>query len=195
MDAAYKMFVRLTGGITDFTSEACSIAIATGERVADCHPSILRVLTAQRASDDAELKIVNITDLNTVSPSDYGAVRSLLRDTSTGAVHTMIIGRQKNKVEFISTPVADDEALLSVYRLPLDTISGAGQELSEVEDHHHIYLLDWMKHLAYRKQDADTFDKARSEECGQNFEKYCAFSKGELERTRHKTRVVQYGGY
>lgn len=195
MDAAYKMFVRLTGGIKDFTSEATVIPIITGERVADSHPSILRIFEAQLESDNTPINIVNITDTNAMAPSDYGRVRELLSDRSEGAVHSMVIGRQKYKVEFVSTPVADDNVLLSVSRLPLDTLTASDQELCEVEDHHHIYLLEWMKHLAYRKQDADTFDKTKSDECEVAFKKYCALSKEEFDRMGHKTRIVQYGGY
>lgn len=194
MDAAYKMFVRLTGGITDFLSDATLIDMVAGEKVADSHPSILRILHAERVSDGNPLRIVNTTDLNSVIQNDYGALRNLVNDRSIGTVHSMIIGRQKNKVEWVSTPAEDDQAQLSVFRLPLENITGFDQELAEVDDMHHIYLLDWMKHLAYKKQDADTFDKGKSEEFKADFEAYCMFAKGELERKSFKVRVVQYGG-
>lgn len=194
MDAAYKMFVRLTGGITDFLSDATLIDMVAGEKVADSHPSILRILNASRVSDGNPLRIVNTTDLNSIMQSDYGNVRSLLNDKTIGAVHSMIIGRQKDKVEWASIPIQDDQAQLSVFRLPLENITTFDQELDEVDDMHHVYLLDWMKHLAYKKQDADTFDKGKSDSFKADFEEYCLFAKGELERQRFKPLVVQYGG-
>ena len=51
-----------------------------------------------------------------------------------------------------------------------------------------------MKALAYRKQDAETFDRARAEENEVVFARYCALVKSEFEREKHKTRVVAYGG-
>lgn len=194
MDAAYKMFVRLTGGITDFLSDATLIDIVAGEKVADSHPSILRVLHAERVSDGNPLRIVNTTDLNSVIQNDYGALRNLVNDRSIGTVHSMIIGRQKDKVEWASIPVEDDQAQLSVFRLPLEDICGFDHDLAEVDEMHHIYLLDWMKHLAYKKHDAETYDVNKSTHCGDEFRAYCLQAKGELERQRYKVGVVQYGG-
>jgi hypothetical protein len=51
-----------------------------------------------------------------------------------------------------------------------------------------------MQHLAYRKADADTFDRGRSDEYKALFESYCAMVRAEWERYKHKTRVVTYGG-
>ena len=194
MDAAYKMFVRLTGGISDFISDATQIEVAVGEKVADLHPSILRVTSAQLLSTGRSLYIANLLDMQNVSESDYGSVRRLIADDRDGPVHSMIIGRQKDKVEWVNRPVEADVVQLSVFRLPLETIVGAGQEFTDVHDTHHTYLLDWMKHLAHKKQDAETFDKGRAEQFKKDFENYCFFAKAELERMRHKTRVVEYGG-
>lgn len=194
MDAAYKMFVRLTGGIKDFTSEVCEIAVSTGERVADYHPSILRFLTATRASDGTIVKIVNLNDEVSTRGSDYGIASSLLTDTRPGDVHSMLIGRQRGKVEFVGTPVVDDTIRLTVHRLPLVSVSDGSHPLDEVDSDHHTYLLDWMKHLAYRKQDAETFDKAKSEQCGQDFERYCFSVKAQHEREAYRVGAVAYGG-
>lgn len=194
MDAAYKMFVRLTGGIADFTSEAAEISASAGERSAEHHPSILRFLSAQRKSDGVAISILNLNDASVMGNSDYGNVRTLLSDNRVGQIRGMIIGRQRGVVEFVGTPVEDDTILLTVERLPLVDIVDETHELNEVDAHHHIYLIEWMKHLAYKKQDAETFDKTKSEDARQSFEQYCSLSKHEFERERFKPRVVQYGG-
>ena len=191
---AYRMFVRLTGGIPDFLSDATAVDIVAGEPVADLHPSVLRVMSATRRSDKQPIEILNATDLNKMRSSDYGQIKQLVMDTLEGPVRYMIHGMQKGKVRWVQVPLAGDTADLHIYRLPLADITEFEQELSEVEDQHHIHLLDWMDHLAYKKKDADAFDAKASESGRALFEAYCRNVKAEWERYKHKTRVVSYGG-
>lgn len=192
-DAAYKMFVRLTGGITDFISDACTVAVTAGEVASDLHHSILRIHDARLASTGRNLKIANLLD-PIGGADDYGKLRSMLSDTSSGPVHTMVIGVQRHKARWVNVPVADDEVQLSISRLPLTSLTVPESTMNEVDEIHHPYLIDWMKHLAYKKQDADTFDRERSDRCAKDFEAYCALVKRELAREQHKTRVTTYGG-
>lgn len=193
-DAAYNMFVRLTGGIPDFVSEACSVDIVTGEAEADLHPSILRIMTAERRSDNYEIKVVNATDRALSTASDYGKVRNLLRDDKPGPVTHMVHGMQRGRVRWLQVPVADDVCDMVIYRLPLKNLETVDSQLEEVAADHHIYLLDWMKHLAYKKQDADTYDPQKSKDCAAEFEAYCRMVKAEWERYKSKVRKVTYGG-
>jgi len=181
MNDAYRMFVRKIGGVADFTSAATQIPVIATEVVGDVDKSILRVMNAYRLSDNTPLKVLN-------GPG------SAPPTTLAGPVHAMVIGEQRHVVRWTSIPVADDTVQLSVYRLPLDTITGDAQEFTDVDEDHHLALLDWMKHLAYKKQDAETFDRARSSESEQSFSDYCAFVKDEHERYKHVNRTVAYGG-
>ena len=123
---AHRMFLRLTGGVSDFISEACEVPVVAGE-----------------------------------------AVVELLED------------------DFID---------LQIYRLPLNVIDGPNQEIEDIEEDHHIHLIDWMKHLAYKKQDADTYNPQASALGAQDFEKYCAMVKAERARYMYKVGTVGYGG-
>lgn len=194
MNAAYVQFVRLTGGITDFLSDATRVTMTAGEMQAELHPSILRIIGASRVSDGGEIKVMNMTDAQVLTTRDYATVIPLLQQNAPGPVRYMVVGRQRNICEWVQIPVADDTAQLTVYRLPLNKITGDGQEFDDVADHHHDALLHWMKHLAYMKQDAETYDKAKSADFEQRFISYCASAKAEWERAKHKTRVVMYGG-
>lgn len=194
MDAAYRMFVRLTGGISDFTSDATSVTITAGEANSDIHPSILRIMSAFKLSDEQDLTIINMVDNLTTESDDYFQLMRSIRSTATGPVRKMIIGAEQNKARWINVPEVDDEVSMHIYRLPLTHVTDGNHTLSEVSADHHIYLLDWMKHLAYKKQDSETFDKSKSDECEVNFRNYCAQVKAEWERYKHKTRVVQYAG-
>lgn len=194
LSTAHAQFIRLTGGIADFTSEATQVAMSAGERVADLHESVLHIDDAYRLSDGNGIKIINLSDPNLSTSDDYGLVRRSLNTSVQGAVTHMIIGRQRNKCEWIDTPVVDDTAVLTIRRMPLKLASDSVNEFEGVEDDRVVHLLDGMKQYAYKKQDTETFDKEKSEACQVAFEKYCAQCVREWNRYKHKTRVVAYGG-
>lgn len=193
-DDAYKMFVRLTGGLADFLSDVTAVDVVAGEPIAELHPSILRITSATRRSDSQPIEIINPTDLNKMRSSDYGQIKQIVMDNRTGPVRYMVQGLKRNSVRWVQVPEVDDVVDLTVYRLPLASITGDGISLDEISEEHHLHLLDWMKHLAYKKPDADTFNPVASEACKTHFSEYCAMVKAEWERYKHKTRVVSYGG-
>jgi hypothetical protein len=191
---AQRMFVRLTGGVADITSDATRAAITTGERTTALHPSILRIMSAYRVSDGADVRIVNQTDLLGTMLTDYGFTVRELQKPLPGPVAAMVLGMQDDTGVFPVIPTADDEIQMSIYRTPLLIVDGDGQALTDVAEEHHIRLVEWMKHLAYRKQDVETYDLKKSQEAEAVFRAYCLDVKAERERKKHKTRVVQYGG-
>ena len=191
---AYRMFVRLTGGVADFLSDACAVDIVAGEATAEISPTILRIMSATLRSTKQPIQIINEADLGKMRSSDYGQIKQLTLDDRQGDVRYMVHGMKRGTVRWVMVPEVNDTADLFVYRLPFDTITDAGQELTDVDEDHHNHLLDWMKHLAYKKQDADTFNPQASLQGKQDFEAYCSFVKAELERYNHKTRTVTYGG-
>lgn len=191
---AYRMFVRLIGGVPDFDSDICAVSVVPGEAVADIDPNILRIMSATRRSDSNVIEIINSTDLGKMRSKDYGQTKQLVMDARTGPVRYAVLGLRKNALRWIQVPVEADTIDLVIYRLPLVTITGPDQELADVEEDHHIHLLSWMKHLAYKKHDADTFDPNASAKGEADFRAYCAFAKAEMQRYQHKTRTVTYGG-
>ncbi len=186
MNDAYSMLVRLTQGIPDADSEATEVQIVANDGHGELHPSILRIMSATRRSDGAEIKVINATDL-----SAYKRLASL---RESGRVEYMLVGSKPHACRWVGVPLTDDVCDLTVYRLPLVPITGPGQQLAEVEDMHHIHLLNWMKHLAYKKHDAETFNPSASKEYAAEFATYCDRVQAEWERYKHKTRVVAYGG-
>ena len=195
MDDAQKMFCRLQGGIQDSTSSITSIAVTAGDTHVSVSPLILKLRYAYRASDGITLDILNFEDLQyRRSPSDYGVVSPMRLDSRTGALTGVVVGMDKNKLRLINIPVENETINLIVYRLPLETIDGADQDL-EIDEQHHLHLLIWMKHLAHLKQDAETYDRGRSDLFKANFEAYCEQARLEREKREHKYRAVAYGGY
>lgn len=192
--AAYVMFTRLTGGVPDFTSEACEVEVLAGEPVVELHPSILAIRSASRRSDGAAVDVINYTDLGKPVAGRYGLSTTLKLDNSVGNVTHMVVGMQRNRAKLIKVPAADDTLNLIIDRMPIERIDRQGAELSDVDEEHHLHLINWMSHLAYMKKDADTFDPRGSEEAGRLFTAYCEQVKREKERYKHKSRSVAYGG-
>ena len=63
MNDAYRMFVRLTGGVPDFTSLTTQVPIVSGNALGVLDPSILRIMSARRLSDGREIKVINSPDI------------------------------------------------------------------------------------------------------------------------------------
>lgn len=192
-DEAYRGFVRLTGGIPDFTSAATAVALVASAKTSALSTTILRITRMTRRSDDADIKIINYTDLGSsaIADQDYGSsVVSRLDDTE-GSVDYAILGMERNKVRWVLVPAAADTVDMMIYRLPLVRITTDDLTL-EVEDTHHFALLDWMYHLA--ASTPEVADRPMSNFHRDAFTAYCYRVKAENERYKHKTRVVSYGG-
>jgi hypothetical protein len=193
MDEAQIMFCRLAGGIADVTTtDVVRVPITAGEEYSPLHPSVLTIRQVRLASTGRDLALRNIFDGHTAG-DDYGMVFVVQHEHRPGPVRGMVVGEQYDLCRWVSIPEVDDEAIISVYRLPLNPVKGEGQEL-EIRREHHRSLLFSMKHLAYSKQDAETFDRAKAAENEEKFEAYCRKAKEEWERYKHKPRSIKYGG-
>lgn len=195
LDDAQMMLCRLTLGLGDMsTPSVCEVPVVAGEAFSDLHSSILTVRYAQLASSGRELELYNLVAGRMVSSShDYGSRSISLISATAGPVTGAVLGIEPDRVRWVQVPVADDMVQLAVYRLPITPITDGDSEL-EVHRRHRMALLQWMEHLAYLKQDSETYDRARSDEKGKNFYEYCALVKREQERAKHKPREVEYGG-
>ena len=194
MDAAYKLFVRDTGGIGDVSSSVTVVPVVATEPYASVDLSILKFRQAFLASTKEELRIINAQDISSITTADYGVLHNSNSSMLPGPVHYMIVGLERGKVQWAQVPMVNDTVNLIVYRLPSETITGDGQDF-EIGDEHHIYLLLGMKALAYMKQDAETFDRGRAKENKDDFAAYCLKAKNEADRYKSKqVRTVAYGG-
>jgi len=185
-DDAQKTFVRTIGGIGDASSAITQLDVVVGVFWTNLDESILKIRDAYLVSDGRPIQVVNYEDL-----AQYG-VRF---DNSTGPVRFLIIGMQPKLGRFFPTPSVAGVVQLMVDRLPACdlTADAAPQEL-EVDKQHHEALLLRMKEMAYLKQDAETLNKTKSADFGEQFRAYSTWAKQEKDRAKHKTRVVSYGG-
>jgi hypothetical protein len=197
MDLAQQMFCREVIGISDSkTAAICELAVTAGDKWVDVAPEILKIRHAQRRSDAKPLKILNFEDMNQPSlMTDYNFQRELRLDDTTGPLSAFVVGMEPHSLRLVPVAADDDTIDLIVYRLPITIPATTPSPVPfEIDPQHHYYLLFWMQHLAYAKQDAETFDKAKSEQFRADFLAYCAQAKLEKDRTEHKYRTVAYGG-
>jgi hypothetical protein len=195
MNDAYFMFVRLTGGIPDGTSPVTQLSLSEGDERTPYDSSIMRIRAAENVTDNYRpLKIINLLDQSCLTSDDYGIIRRAGRTNTPGPVRYMLIGEEEEQARWINIPDKDVEIQLTVERLPLTCVTDEHCTFNGVREEHHFHLLKWMRHLAYRKQDADAFDLIKSDQEEAAFYAYCAQAKIEKETRRHKPRVVRYGG-
>lgn len=195
MNDAYFMFVRLTGGIPDGSSPVTMLTATEGEATTRLDSSIMRIHTATNLTDNnREVKVINVQDVEGLTSEDYGVIRNVNRVTTSGSVCYMIIGEEEEIVRWVQVPAATANIQLVVERLPLNRVSKDTDCFTDVRSEHHFHLMKWMRHLAYRKQDADAFNLIKSDQERADFIAYCELAKGEKATRRHKVRVTAYGG-
>lgn len=185
MDDAQKMFCRLTGGLRDASSTLCSVDLDAGEAFTSIDSRILKIVRLQRDSDGKRLDLVNFENV------DAAGIRL---DNQTGPVEAAVIGMEENKLRWVRIPAVNDSVSMVIERLPLNTIEADFKKPLEIEEQHHLHLLLGMAALAYGKQDSDTYNANKSADKQARFVAYCEQAKLEIQRKRHKTRIVGYGG-
>lgn len=197
MNDAYFMFVRLTGGISDGTSAVTTLTALADTATSALDASIMRIRTATNVTDhNRPLRVINVQDIEDLTTEDYGVLREYGRIDTPGPIRYMIIGEEDQLARWVGIPTVDTTIQLVVERLPLakHRIQRPRQQFYGVREEHHYHFLKWMRHLAYRKQDADTFNLVKSDQERDDFMAYCDLAKREKDIRKHKVRVVGYGG-
>ena len=192
MDDAQQMLCRESFGIRDASSPATQCEVIAGEAFTELDPSILLVRSVTLASSGKKLRVYSYEELygaNT-EPSCWGGRFMSL----SGPVIAVVIGMEEGKLRLVQIPAVEDTLELVVERLPLTIPDLTTESELEVRREHHLALLMWMKHLAFAKEDSETYDRARSDENEMRFLAYCAKAKAEKERRDSKPRLIAYGG-
>lgn len=181
---AQQMFYRLTDGIPDGTTpEVTLLSIEPATEWYATHPSILKIRDAYRVDTGAPVTIYNQEDM-----ASYG----LRFNGRPGPLRALVIGIEDFKARAWPVPNETVDIQLTVFRLPL--VDVVDDQPLNVADQHQVHLLLWVKHRAYSKQNAETFDRTRAKEFDEAFRTYCKAAKDEQRRAKHKPRAVLYGG-
>jgi hypothetical protein len=180
-------FCRRTDGIGDATTvEVCELDIVAGTQWYDLHEKVLKIRGAHRGDTGDPVDVLNVEDM---------ATRGMRFDGKAGTLRALITGIEERRIRVWPVPTETFTVQLTVFRTPLNPISQDNDSGTfEIGAEHHPFLLDWVKHLAYSKHDAETFDRTKAAEHEQRFERYCSNTRQEQRRLRHKPRSVAYGG-
>lgn len=184
MDRAQVDFCRYAYAISDSRSTVTAINLEADTAFYAIHPSILRIKRAVRESDGRDIAVANIENMDTL-PS--------VANSPTGTVDKLLLGADNDYARCYPTPSATEVIRLYVHRLPITKIDSEGQNL-EIHAQHHMTLVDGMSAYAHLKQDAETFDRGRSEMFMGTFRQQCDQAKQEREMLENKPRQVVYGG-
>ena len=88
-------------------------------------------------------------------------------DTRTGRVDYYVQDMHQIKLRLVGIPEEDDTLSLQVWRKPLQPMGF--NDPPEIAAHHHRHLLHWICHLAYLKENSNTYDKEKSDYHGSLF--------------------------
>ena len=158
------------------TPEICEVTIAAGTHT---YPLDSRILSVIRAKLDLGRRPLDLTstvalDRGIGASSSDARVRSnygwtgtsygLAWESLTGTPTRIAIDAQASgwTARLVPAPTVSDTLRLQVYRLPLDSLTEDDDE-PEINSRLHIRLVDWMKHLAYSKQDTETRNDKKAE--------------------------------
>jgi hypothetical protein len=194
LNEAQDVHVRLIGGIADRRSAMTKISYKSGDQFKKYDDRILR----PRGAFDENNRIITIQNLDNFETGyledDYGQrFESGLDDSRTGDIKFLITDTEHNEVQFYPIPDHDGWIRLYVYRRPLEEITSGGSEI-EIPAHHHLNLLNWVKHKAYMKQDVETFDATKATEFRGAFVDWIVDAKKEKMARQDRKRTVAYGG-
>jgi hypothetical protein len=182
---AEVMFCRKTDGIADASTAAVTqLTVFPGTDWLALHPKLRRIRSVIRSDTGRPLEVIY---------PDEMAKRGWFFDGRTAPLQALVLGEEGGKARVWPTSSETVTLKLTVFRLPLTTITAAGMT-PEVGEEHHLHLLHWVKYLAYCKEDAETFDKQRAEKHEATFLRYCEAAKVEQRRKSYKPGTVAYGG-
>lgn len=195
LNDAQDVFVRLIGGIADRRSPLTKITYKTGNQFKKYDERILRI----KGAFDEQNRILGIRNLDNFESQffedDYGTTTTdmALDDGRTGNIRYLITDVDANEIQFYPLPDHDGFVQLYVYRRPLETITGGNDEL-EVSSQYHLNLLNWVKYLAFMKQDVETFNGTKAAEFRTAFVDGVTSARREKASREDRKRIVQYGG-
>jgi len=165
---------------TDF-----DIAVTAGTAIYQLDTRIIRVKSVELASKGKPL-----------FPTEYEELMGIQNWRVRASTPEMyIIDESDKQITLYPIPVIDDTLHLIYYRLPLVSLDwGSNSNDVEMPEEYQIDMLDYAAHMAYLKDEANTFDPQRSEYYRQKFTTNFTDTSvyGELRRKRSKGRTVRY---
>lgn len=138
--------------IIDSTSQFCTLAFEAGDDVLNLDKRIIEIRRARVVETGCKLSFVTSDQLdrnNETWESEIGNPYAYVSDYQTGAIRLYPV------------PTNNGEIRLTVRRLPLADME-LDEDEPEIRTEAHSALVQWMLYRAYMRQDADSFNPAKS---------------------------------
>lgn len=169
------------------TDEVTKVTLKAGVAVYDLHPSIISVMTAKDAEQEADLTRVGHTlfsayRANTETWTDPAAWRgrepgptlAFSTDEAVNATDSDSFGQVSMRLYPVPAAAQEGRTLrLRVIRKPIEPlVPNALSAVPELPEDHHIEMLDWAAYLALRIVDDDAGAPKRAAEFAASFESH-----------------------
>lgn len=207
MDEAQREFVRrthilrkthpFTPVITEITYTAPVGTPVNLDGFVTPNPQIIRPLRArmQNSSNRDPLQIITAESLDEgFIIRDYGTFFTGDWQNQAGVARFLITNMQEDMYRLAPIPVNSDILELTVEHMPLNTLTDTSNVFEVTEREDQLTIMLYMKHLAFGKQDADTYDKELSDRFETAFEKKADNRRREVRRSRFRHTGMNYGG-
>jgi len=201
LDRAHKEYVRRTDILKTATVTAISdIAVTADNPIITPDANVLHPTRAKLLLDTRPLDIVPFEELDggtRAFDNDYGVLFSGTNwEAVTGTPRMLITNWDDTVWRLAPIPIVSDTLKLIATYSPTTDVTVATKDAAMavplIDDQ--VIMLDYVKYLAYRKQDADTYDVNLSSGFLTTFLRDAADRKSILKRKRHQTQAVRYGG-
>lgn len=193
MDRAQKRFALKT----DCFSDTDTVAITADNEFVTISSRFTKIRSAKLASSGRSLRIYNYSDIETESyDDDYGSnIFQTNWEALAGTPNVIVLDMKADNGRLVGVPVADDTLNLVVYRMPLTDIVDDTSSLELADTEHQLALMVWMQHLAYSKQDTDTFNARIAADKKNDFDDYVDEARLRYQRLRRKPGTVRYADF
>lgn len=159
------------------TPEICEVTVTAGTSTYALDSRILQFERAKLDSMQVPLEITSTLALDSNvtgiwprgwrSRSSYGSWSTFGTswESATGRPSALAIDRAGADWtgRLVPNPTSNDLLRLQVYRAPLESLTDDNSAPEGVPERLHPRLLDWMKHMAYSKQDTETRNDDRAQ--------------------------------
>ena len=183
------------------TPKVCHLEYKAGQYEIPLHESIMKIRSIMRMDSNNNLYNVDMAMQETalemfpIRPSDYGinTVTTASQFNSPSDRFAVLVDYDEGYLRLSSPALTDGTLLLQVERLPLDRITDCEQEL-EVRREHVVGVLEYAKHRAWSKEDAETFDERAANRAFEMFIFHADGARIEQKRRTSQPGTVKYGG-
>lgn len=185
LESAQNQFVLLTRVLrTARLSPLTRFALVADRSEYPLNKKIIHIEAAVLDGQRCPIKVTNLSELEEKDPN--------WRNRTAARPTHLIADYDPDYVWFYPTPTQAGLVLTTVEHYPIKSV--VDFQCLEIKSDYWLTLVNWVLYKAYRKQDVDTFDEAKSDSYRTLFEADVDETIQGLRRLKHKTRVIRYVG-